>query len=175
MSENMYHLIYPFICLSLLLGTPAQSSSEIFTPMPGRVTHIHVQSGEFVECGASLMTVEAMKMQHILKAHRSGYVENLNTNVGDVLSLSNTPIFRISQNQPTPARTLEEEEDDWTMEDFFNLFNDDTNGDEGLQEPTQQQTGASNVADSPAQVFSNDSPPVLLTECGVSRTRKNRT
>jgi 3-methylcrotonyl-CoA carboxylase alpha subunit len=47
----------------------------IVTPMPGKVSRIFVESGDVVEEGQSLLVLEAMKMEHTIKASISGTVE----------------------------------------------------------------------------------------------------
>ncbi len=42
--------------------------SQIVAPLPGKVTHVWVTLGEKVLLGAPLVTLEAMKMEHTLKA-----------------------------------------------------------------------------------------------------------
>jgi len=44
------------------------------TPMPGTVTAVHVTSGDSVAAGQPLVTVEAMKMEHLLTATTDGTV-----------------------------------------------------------------------------------------------------
>lgn len=47
---------------------------EIRTPMPGTVTAVHVADGDVVTTGRPLVTVEAMKMEHLLTATTDGTV-----------------------------------------------------------------------------------------------------
>jgi len=47
---------------------------EVRTPMPGTVTAVHVTSGDRVLAGQALVTVEAMKMEHLLTAPDDGTV-----------------------------------------------------------------------------------------------------
>ncbi len=42
--------------------------------MPGTVTAVHVASGDDVAAGQPLVTVEAMKMEHLLTAPAAGVV-----------------------------------------------------------------------------------------------------
>ena len=45
--------------------------------IPGRVVSVAVASGDIVEAGQQLLTVEAMKMQNELRAPRAGTVERV--------------------------------------------------------------------------------------------------
>ena len=44
------------------------------SPMPGGVVTVHVGVGDIVEAGAPLVTLEAMKMEHVVVAHGPGRV-----------------------------------------------------------------------------------------------------
>lgn len=61
-------------------------SGEICAPMPGQILKILVKNGQSVEPGESLFIVEAMKMEHTLKAPCSGTVTDLNFKDGDTVS-----------------------------------------------------------------------------------------
>ena len=58
---------------------------EMQAPMPGRVTSIHVQIGQEVQPGDALLSLEAMKMENVLKAEGVGVVSALNIQEGDVV------------------------------------------------------------------------------------------
>jgi acetyl-CoA/propionyl-CoA carboxylase biotin carboxyl carrier protein len=55
----------------------AAVGSEIRSPMPGTVMAVHVAGGGHVEAGQPVLVVEAMKMEHSLRAPRAGTVELL--------------------------------------------------------------------------------------------------
>ena len=52
-------------------------SGRVITPMPGKISKLFVESGENVEEGQALLMLEAMKMEHTIKAPCSGVVELL--------------------------------------------------------------------------------------------------
>ena len=52
-------------------------------PMPGKVIKVLVSAGETVDAGASLMILEAMKMEHQVTAPTAGQVEQVLVEVGD--------------------------------------------------------------------------------------------
>ncbi|MBI3496704.1 MAG: acetyl/propionyl/methylcrotonyl-CoA carboxylase subunit alpha [Proteobacteria bacterium] len=56
---------------------------RLAAPMPGRVVQVLVRPGERVEAGQPLVVLEAMKMEHTIKAPRSGTVATVNYGVGD--------------------------------------------------------------------------------------------
>ena len=65
--------------------TPPDLSRFLLCPMPGLITAIHVEAGDRVEAGQPLAIVEAMKMENILRAEKSGVVKSLNAAAGDSL------------------------------------------------------------------------------------------
>jgi len=60
--------------------------TEIAAQMPGKVVRALVQVGAEVEKGASIMVVEAMKMQNEMKTPRAGIVLSLNVTPGDTVT-----------------------------------------------------------------------------------------
>jgi propionyl-CoA carboxylase alpha chain len=66
---------------------PPDMSKYLICPMPGLLSAIHVESGEKVEAGQPLAVVEAMKMENILRAQKSGTVKSINVSQGDSLAV----------------------------------------------------------------------------------------
>lgn len=58
----------------------------IASPMPGKVVAVSVAVGDAVTRGQTLLTLEAMKMEHALAAPFDGAVEALSVSVGDQVS-----------------------------------------------------------------------------------------
>jgi len=56
---------------------------KITAPMPGRIIAVHVAAGTQVEKGAPLIVLEAMKMEHVLKAGHAGRIETIGCKPGD--------------------------------------------------------------------------------------------
>jgi biotin carboxyl carrier protein len=52
------------------------------TPVPGTVTHVAVAVGDEVEAGAALVVLEAMKMEHTIRADAAGTVTEIHVSVG---------------------------------------------------------------------------------------------
>lgn len=50
---------------------------ELKSPMPGKVLSIHVEPGDEVKTGTSLLTLEAMKMENVIKAEGVGVVKSV--------------------------------------------------------------------------------------------------
>ena len=65
----------------------ADTSKLLLCPMPGVVVRIDVAEGDEVQEGQPLCTVEAMKMENILRAERQATVSKINAERGDSLSV----------------------------------------------------------------------------------------
>jgi propionyl-CoA carboxylase alpha chain len=65
----------------------ARHLALLLCPMPGLVVRIDVEVGEEVQEGQTLCTVEAMKMENILRAERKGVVAKINAGAGDSLAV----------------------------------------------------------------------------------------
>ena len=55
-------------------------------PMPGVVTRVHVAAGDQVRQGQPLVAIEAMKMEHVLRAPRDGKVRAVAAKPGEMVS-----------------------------------------------------------------------------------------
>ena len=66
---------------------PPDTSRLLLCPMPGLVVRIDVGEGDTVEEGQALCTIEAMKMENILRAARKGVVSKINVAAGDNLAV----------------------------------------------------------------------------------------
>jgi propionyl-CoA carboxylase alpha chain len=65
----------------------ADTSKKLLCPMPGLVVSIAVSEGQTVEPGETLATVEAMKMENVLRAEREATVEKILVKPGDSLAV----------------------------------------------------------------------------------------
>jgi propionyl-CoA carboxylase alpha chain len=63
------------------------TSRFLLSPMPGLLVSLAVQAGEEVKAGQELATVEAMKMENLLRAERDGKVSKLHAQPGDSLAV----------------------------------------------------------------------------------------
>ncbi len=66
---------------------PPDMSRFLLCPMPGLVTAIHVEAGDKVEAGQPLAIVEAMKMENILRAEKSGVVKIVSATAGESMAV----------------------------------------------------------------------------------------
>ncbi|MFN7004081.1 MAG: DUF2118 domain-containing protein, partial [Roseinatronobacter sp.] len=66
---------------------PPDTSKLLLCPMPGMVVSIAVAEGDEVFEGQALATVEAMKMENILRAERKGKVSKINATAGASLAV----------------------------------------------------------------------------------------
>ncbi len=66
---------------------PPDTSRLLLCPMPGLVVRIEVAEGDEVQEGQALCTIEAMKMENILRAERRGVVAKVNAAAGDSLAV----------------------------------------------------------------------------------------
>ena len=66
----------------MLEKAPPDTSKYLLCPMPGLVVKIAVSEGDEVQEGQALATVEAMKMENILKAERKGVVKAIKASAG---------------------------------------------------------------------------------------------
>ncbi len=63
------------------------TSKMLLCPMPGLIVQINVEEGEEVFDGQALCTVEAMKMENVLRAEKSGVVSKILVKPGDSLAV----------------------------------------------------------------------------------------
>eukprot|EP00344_Euplotes_crassus_P012452 CAMPEP_0197007444 /NCGR_PEP_ID=MMETSP1380-20130617/40668_1 /TAXON_ID=5936 /ORGANISM="Euplotes crassus, Strain CT5" /LENGTH=644 /DNA_ID=CAMNT_0042427527 /DNA_START=140 /DNA_END=2074 /DNA_ORIENTATION=+ len=57
----------------------------VMAPMPGAIIAVSVKVGDTVEIGQELLTMEAMKMQNLIKSERSGVISAINVKEGDAV------------------------------------------------------------------------------------------
>ena len=66
---------------------PPDTSRMLLCPMPGVLTAVNVREGDTVEAGQPLATVEAMKMENVLRAERRGTVKRVAAGAGASLAV----------------------------------------------------------------------------------------
>ena len=75
------------LALHMIEKLPPDTSKMLLCPMPGLIVKVDVEVGQEVQEGQALCTVEAMKMENILRAERKGVVSKINTTAGDSLAV----------------------------------------------------------------------------------------
>ena len=58
---------------------------ELQAPMPGRILQLFVKVGQEVQVGDSILSLEAMKMENVLKSDGIGIVKNIQVVLGNVV------------------------------------------------------------------------------------------
>ncbi|SHG43205.1 acetyl-CoA carboxylase biotin carboxylase subunit [Cognatishimia maritima] len=66
---------------------PPDTSKMLLCPMPGLIVKVDVEVGDEVQEGQALCTVEAMKMENILRAEKTAVVTKINAGAGDSLAV----------------------------------------------------------------------------------------
>ena len=62
--------------------------------MPGKITKFLAKVGDTVKVGTPIVAMEAMKMEHIIKAHKDGALSKMLYDIGDFVEAQN-PVFEI--------------------------------------------------------------------------------
>ena len=66
---------------------PPDLSKYLICPMPGLLVALNVGEGDKVEAGQPLAVIEAMKMENILRAEKTGVVKSISAAAGDSLAV----------------------------------------------------------------------------------------
>ncbi|AYG66055.1 acetyl/propionyl/methylcrotonyl-CoA carboxylase subunit alpha [Rhizobium sp. CCGE531] len=88
--DMVHHVMTPRIfelAQYMPVKQPADTSKQLLCPMPGVITQVLVSEGDTVEAGQPLATVEAMKMENMLKAERKSKVKAIKAEVGKSLAV----------------------------------------------------------------------------------------
>ena len=64
-------------------GPSRPPGADLSAPMPGSVTQVLVRAGDAVTPGQPLVIIEAMKMEHVIRAPRVGRVHAVHIRPGD--------------------------------------------------------------------------------------------
>ncbi len=75
------------LALLMPVKLPPDTSKMLLCPMPGVVTSLAVNVGDQVEAGQALATVEAMKMENLLRAERRATVARIAVEAGASLAV----------------------------------------------------------------------------------------
>ncbi|GAA5900968.1 hypothetical protein JCM6882_005991 [Rhodosporidiobolus microsporus] len=66
-------------------GGKGKSAGGVKAPMPCKIVQVFVKEGDTVAEGAPLVTLEAMKTEHVLRASAAGTIAKIATSVGDLV------------------------------------------------------------------------------------------
>ena len=64
-------------------GSNDTQGNPFAAPMPGKITLVNVADGDQVEVGDVLVVLEAMKMEHSIRAPRDGLIATVHVSIGD--------------------------------------------------------------------------------------------
>ena len=81
----------------------ARAEGGLTSPMPGRVRKVLVAAGDRVEKGAVLLILEAMKMEHAIRAPQGGWVTRVAFGEGDLVD-AGVELAEIAEQAPTEDR-----------------------------------------------------------------------
>ena len=82
---------------------PGQATAErstgdaVIAPMPGIVTQVRVSVGDHVAAGDRIAVMEAMKMEHVLRAPRAGEIANIAVAQGDHVEAGAVMVSLVAQ------------------------------------------------------------------------------
>lgn len=69
-----------------LVKTPTAGETtcakSILAPLPGTVVEIHIKTGDEVQPGQAMLTIEAMKMKNIIRATGAGKIKQVLVTIG---------------------------------------------------------------------------------------------
>ena len=87
------------------LAVALDGGVEIVAPMQGTIVSIDVREGDPVYAGAQLLVMEAMKMEHVVRATSGGVVRQVLVHVGDAV-LEGSPLRAASRRARATSRAL---------------------------------------------------------------------
>jgi biotin carboxyl carrier protein len=79
-------------------------AASVVTPMPGKVVKVLVQSGEGVAAGTPLLILEAMKMEHVIRATGDGEVAAVHYKAGEFVEDGKTLVTFAAAAAATAAK-----------------------------------------------------------------------
>jgi biotin carboxyl carrier protein len=68
----------------------AEAPLALRAPIPGRISSVRVVEGQAVESGAALVTLEAMKMENVVRAPRAGTIGRVAVGADQTVELGDT-------------------------------------------------------------------------------------
>lgn len=83
--------------VSFTQGTGAAGAAV--SPMAGRITNVMVKSGDVVKKGQPLATMEAMKMEHVIRSPGDGVIDRALFNAGDFVEGGKVVVTFVAQDK----------------------------------------------------------------------------
>ncbi len=83
--QHQYYLVHQLSRFGQQ-ATHTVSESQLTAPMPGRVIARHVNVGDKVNSGQTILVMEAMKMEHAIRAPYDSVVKAIHCKVGEIVS-----------------------------------------------------------------------------------------
>ena len=83
-------------------------SVGIPAPIQGTIIQISVEEGDQILIGQELLVMEAMKMEHVIKADKSGIIKKINVAPGDII-VEGHPLIFVEESDSGDATFVEEE------------------------------------------------------------------
>lgn len=63
----------------------SSAANDISAPMPGLILDIMVTEGDTIKAGDSILILEAMKMENVIKSEGAGIVKSVNNKIGETV------------------------------------------------------------------------------------------
>ena len=79
--------------------TTESQAGSLLSPMPGKIVKVVAKVGDSVLKGAPLVIMEAMKMEHTIRAPAAGIVESMRYSVGDLVEEKKILVTLTTQKQ----------------------------------------------------------------------------
>ena len=94
------------------LASALSGTGIVLAPMPGKISKIRFEVGNSIQEGDVLIVMEAMKMEHTVKATTSGVVERIDCKVGDVVADQTVLVAVVEEKRHLEVDTQSDSESD---------------------------------------------------------------
>jgi propionyl-CoA carboxylase alpha chain len=101
LGSSAYRIVDP-----LPVSEPDAAGGSLVSPMPGVVVAVTAGAGDRVDAGTTLVTLEAMKMEHAIQAPYAGVVVEVCTTVGAQVDRGSVLVV-LEPDEPTPQGPVE--------------------------------------------------------------------
>ena len=94
-SEKQQVITRPEATGSVPSGT-GRNIKVVRAPIPGVILNVQVKTGDIVEIGQALFTIEAMKMRNLIRASRTGEIGEIFASIGQTVN-HNDPLLEYTE------------------------------------------------------------------------------